>query len=386
MIVMKRILMFAVVMLFASSMVSGQSKKSKPVKPSGKYAVLQLPAYNNILNIAESSNFLYLNTGENVFSVDKVTGEVKVVLSVKDDTPSLYGKDIKAIAADMTNLYYWVGGSGLYVKGIDDKPLFPSDDIYPKKMEIQPGSDYLLIYGRGSHTVCLDMKSRKPTPYWGGSANSAAVSGGQLYLIATDGNVHRTACVNDTIELTAEFKSKVTIYRTGSRPERYTDPVFAKVSFIESGTDQYDEFYFLTSDYGGNLYAGIENRIVNVPGWSEVANSGDEDVVFINFVKRGNKAFAICGGDYKSRFMEFGASLKDNASIKRSESLQTDVLEPKLWDGASDSFFSNNYDGEMYIDLNGNLWYVGEYSRVFIYNADGIKGYRDLKGNLLKVE
>ena len=84
--------------------------------------------------------------------------------------------------------------------------------------------------------------------------------------------------------------------------------------------------------------------------------------------------------------MEFGASLNDNASIKRSKALQTDVLEPKLWDGAADRYFSNNYDGELYIDFNGNLWYVGEYSRVFIYNADGIKGYRSLKGNLVKVE
>ena len=382
---MKRFLMLTMLAFLAVSVVCGQSKSSKPAKPSGKYAVLQLPAYNNVKNIAEGNSCLYLNTGENVFSVDKVTGEVKVVLTVKDDGTSLYGKDIKAIAADMTSLYYWVGGSGLYVMG-NDKPIFASDEIYPKNMEMQPGGESLLIYGRGSHTVCLNLKSRKPTPYWGSSTNSAAVSGGRVYIIATDGNVHRATCINDTIEQTGEFKGVVTIYRTGKRPERFTDPISATVSFIENGTDQYDDFYFLTSESGGNLYAGVENRIYSVPGWTEVANSGDKDAVFIRFAKRDNKAFAIAGGDYRNRFMEFGASLNDNASIKRSKALQTDVLEPKLWDGAADRYFSNNYDGELYIDFNGNLWYVGEYSRVFIYNADGIKGYRSLKGNLVKVE
>ena len=108
---MKRFLMLTMLAFLAVSVVCGQSKSSKPAKPSGKYAVLQLPAYNNVKNIAEGNSCLYLNTGENVFSVDKVTGEVKVVLTVKDDGTSLYGKDIKAIAADMTSLYYWVGGS-----------------------------------------------------------------------------------------------------------------------------------------------------------------------------------------------------------------------------------------------------------------------------------
>ena len=71
--------------------------------------------------------------------------------------------------------------------------------------------------------------------------------------------------------------------------------------------------------------------------------------------------------------------------MKKSQALQTDVLEPKSWPGASDRYFNNSYDGEMYIDAKGNLWYA-DHSKVFVYNADGIQGLRTLKGKYVKVE
>ena len=40
----------------------------------------------------------------------------------------------------------------------------------------------------------------------------------------------------------------------------------------------------------------------------------------------------------------------------------------------------------MHVDMDGNLWCVGEYGKVFVYNAVGIKGYRNLKGKFVKME
>ena len=77
---MKKLLTFAILAILTSSAAFGQSKKSKPITPSGKYAVLHLPYGNDYRNIAEGSNFIYLNTGKYIYSVDKVSGDVKVVV------------------------------------------------------------------------------------------------------------------------------------------------------------------------------------------------------------------------------------------------------------------------------------------------------------------
>lgn len=385
---MKKLLTFAMLFVLAFFSAMGQSKKSTPIKPSGKYAVIQLPAHNEIKNIAEGSNFIYLNTGKNVYSVDKVSGEVKVILSSNDNTPSLYGRDIKAIAAHGTTLYYWVGGKGLFIQGTEDKPTFSADEdrITPKYMSIDPSGDFMLIYGRGSNAICLSLRTKKPSPYIGGSASCAEMSGNHIYTLPTSGKVNQITMGKDTLDLTSKSKPYVTIYQPGTKPERFTEPVFARVSWIEKGTTQYDDVNFITSDTKGNIYVGMEEKIYTLPGWIEVFSTEDKDMQVVNFVIRDNKAFAHVSGDFKTPFWEFSPFSKDSRLIQKNKELQTDILEPKLWPGDSDRYFKNNQNGEMYIDNDGNLWKVGEYSTIFIYNSDGIKGLRNLKGNYVKVE
>ena len=373
---MKRIAMLSVFLMFAVIVVGQTKPKAAPVKPSGKYAVLQLPAYNDVCGFAETNSTLYINSGDNVFAVDKVTGETKVVLKSEDDTNPFSGK-ILGIAGDATTLYYYIAGKGLF-NSTNSGPIYKSDRVSPRWMELTPDGRHLLLGGPGSHTVCYDLDCGKPQPLWMASAYSGVVSGGKIYIIGTDGMVSFSTLAVDTVK-------RCTRYRPGTRPERYTDPADYSEIFIAGDTDSYDEFGFLAYDGRGGAIVAMDSLMVSVPGFSKVASTGSSDLKFLRFVCRGTKAFALTGGDWQSRFLEYGASLVDNRTIKKSKNLQTDILEPKAWPGASDRYFNNSYDGEMFIDAKGNLWYA-DHSKVFVYNADGIQGYRALKGQFMKVE
>lgn len=384
---MKKLLTFAILAILTSSAAFGQSKKSKPITPSGKYAVLHLPYGNDYKNIAEGSNFIYLNTGKYIYSVDKVSGDVKVVVSNEDNSISLYGHDIKAIAARGTTLYYWIGGKGLFIQGIEDKPTFSADEdrVNPKYMSIDASGDFMLLYGRGSNALCLSLRSKKPSPYIGGSATFAEKSGNHIYTLPTSGKVNQITMGKDTLDLTSESKPYVTVYQPGTKPERYTEPVYAKTTWIEKGTSKYDDVNFITSDTKGNIYVGMEDKIYTMPSWTEVFSTGNKHLTIVSFVIRDNKAFAHVNGDYKTPIWEFKQFAGDDRNITTYQYLQTDILEPKLWPGAEDRYFKSNI-GEMYIDVDGNLWLIGENNKIFIYNSDGIKGFRSLKGNYIKVE
>lgn len=385
---MKKLLSFVILFVLPFSITMGQAKKNTPIKPSGKYAVLQIPNDGEIRNMAESSNFIYFNTGNYVYAVDKVSGDVNVVLSNHDNSPSLYGNDIKAIAAHGTTLYYWIGGKGLFIQGIEDKPTFSADadKINPTYMSIDASGDFMLIYGRGSNAVCLSLRTKKPSPYIGGSATYAEISGNHIYTLPTSGNVNQITMGKDTLDLTIESKPYVTIYQPGTKPERYTEPVFAKVSWIEKGTTTYDDVNFITSDTKGNVYVGMKDKIYTLPGWGETFSTGDKDRDIYSFVIRDNKAFAYVNGDYLTNFWEFSPFAGDERNIKKIQHMKTDILEPKLWPGASDSYFENTRRGDMYIDVDGNLWQLGDYNKIFIYNSDGIKGLRNLKGKYVNIE
>lgn len=103
------------------------------------------------------------------------------------------------------------------------------------------------------------------------------------------------------------------------------------------------------------------------------------------FTCRGTKAF-INSGYYEYPLLEIDGFRTGKETITKHKKLQTDILEPKLWEGASDRYFSNSHFWTMHVDMDGNLWCVGEYGKVFVYNATGIKGYRNLKGKFVKTE
>ena len=379
---MKRTFLLAMLLACYASLTCGQINSKTP---SGKHAVLQLPD-SEVKQISEGDTKIYLNTGDNVYSVDKVTGDVKVELSNSTEG-LLLGKGVKAIAANMSQLYYWVAGKGLFMKGSEeDKPIFFDEDANPNYMEMVGASNYLLIYGRGAHSICLDLKSFEATPKWPSSTNNMVMAGGKVYIIATDGYIHSAQTINDTIESTKEFKNIVTLYRTGERPERYTDRVYATENFIQNGTGNYDTFNLLTSAPSGEAFTVIKNRLLTVPGFSDVLTIEDENIDELQaFTCRGTKAF-INSGYYEYPLLEIDGFRTGKETITKHKMLQTDILEPKLWKGASDRYFSNNRFWTMHVDMDGNLWCVGEYGKVFVYNAAGIKGYRNLKGKFVKME
>ena len=184
---MKRIAIFSVFLMLAAIVVGQTKPKAVPATPSGKYAVLQLPAYNEVRGFAETTTTFYINSGDNVFAVDKVTGETKVLLKAEDDTNPFAGK-ILGIAGDATTLYYYIAGKGLF-NGSNSGPIYKSDRVSPRWMELTPDGRHILFGGSGSHTVCFDLDSKKPQPLWESSAYSGVVSGGKIYIIGTDGMV-----------------------------------------------------------------------------------------------------------------------------------------------------------------------------------------------------
>ena len=99
--------MLSVFLMFAVIVVGQTKPKAAPVKPSGKYAVLQLPAYNEVCGFAETNSTLYINSGDNVFAVDKVTGETKVVLKSEDDTNHFSGKILGIATVALTQIAIW---------------------------------------------------------------------------------------------------------------------------------------------------------------------------------------------------------------------------------------------------------------------------------------
>lgn len=382
---MKRLLMLTAILTLGCAMVFAQTKKPAPKQPSGKHAVIQLHGRAEVKGMTEGSNKLYLNTGDKVYSVDKVTGDVKVELT-NDTEGLLLGKGVRSIAAVQTNLYYWVASKGLFMKGTEqDKPIFYDEDVVATYMEASPTGEHLLIFGRGGHSLCVDLKQMASTPKYPGSAYCMAMSGGKVYLIGTDGHITCVPTVKDTIESTAEFKPVVTMYRTGQRPERYTDRISATEVFIDKGTDKYDSFAFVTNAPSGEAYTAVKNRLLEVPSFKDVLDYKDDNVEIKAFTCRGNKAF-INSGYYEYPLIEIDGFRTGNETITKHKELKTDILEPKLYTGAPDRYFKNNRFWQMYVDTDGNLWCVGEYGKVFVYNSKGIKGYRNLKGKLVKVE
>ncbi|MBR4296832.1 MAG: hypothetical protein IKT82_01405 [Bacteroidaceae bacterium] len=382
---MKRTFIFAMLMAVGATLAGAQTKKPAPKQPSGKHAVVQLPGGSEVKGMAEGATKMYLNTGDNVYSVDKASGDVKLELT-NNTEGLLLGRGVKAIAAHQSQLYYWVAGKGLFLKGSDeDKPIFHDEDVNPSYMEMVGSGDHLLIFGRGGHSICLDLRSFEATPKWPASASNMAMAGGKAYIIGTDGHISSATLINDTIESTSEFKNVVTIYRTGERPERFQDRVCAKEVFIENGTGSYDSFCFLASAPNGEVYTAVKNRLLTVPGFSEVFTMEDKIDNPQTFTCRGTKAF-INTGYYEYPLLEIDGFRTGKETLTKHKTLQTDILEPKLWEGASDRYFSNSRFWTMHVDMDGNLWCTGEYGKVFVYNAAGIKGYRNLKGKLVKIE
>lgn len=382
---MKRTLIFAMLMAFGATLAGAQTKKPAPKQPSGKHAVIQLPGSGEVTSIAEGATKMYLHMGENVYSVDKASGDVKLELSNSTEG-LLLGRGVKAIAAFHDQLFYWVAGKGLFLKGSDEnKPIFYDEDVNPRYMEMSSGGGHLLIFGRGGHSICLDLKSFEATPKWPASASSMAMTGSKVYIIGTDGHVSSSTLINDTIEGTSEFKNIVTIYRTGERPERFQDRVSATEHFIGNGTGSYDSFSFLATAGTGEVYTAVKNRILTVPGFSDAFTMDEKIDNPQALTCRGTKAF-INTGYYEYPLLEIDGFRTGNETLTKHKTLQTDILEPKLWEGASDRYFSNSRFWTMHVDMDGNLWCTGEYGKVFVYNAAGIKGYRNLKGKLIKVE
>ena len=374
---------------FSVQSASAQAKRRPAAKPAAKkpaqtvnnnFAIIDLDEWINqpLFEDEENVYFLGIRHSENTLrAVNKETGDIKLVVPKKKRARPI----INCAGSDGKNIYMRVENKGI--------ARFNGTDVNTSELVLEQSEwnkGFLAFGNRGSHITC--SPNGRYLMIYGDTPIEYDLEAKKVVRIGT-GNVQAAAVTNDGLQIVINYINMYSapihpnpVIESGS-PKNAVGKKEYKVDDIGNGAG--GEFCALWYDVPADtVYVALAEQILKSPAkpelkFEEVYCLPGENKKFTNYACNGQRVFALTD-NYEKKIYEW-----DNKDMKGtpkiSKEIDTGITIKDKWTGIPTSEKISDAQ-RLYCDKAGNFWIQVKDGRFVIYNPDGIKGLKNLKGKI----
>lgn len=342
---------------------------------SQKFAHIQFP--EEIKVAVPNIHNAFAQAFQKVYRINTVDWTFEEVYDISDKGPF---KNIQALTTAGDNVYWYVGGEGIYRMAWDGKEqtlVRPASKDFKKNIEeaysgmnIDPTGQYLLLYGKNENVAVFDIHAlMKPVVAFNDFVNDAFWINNKLYAGCLDKVVintrkGRSIDNQDFIFYGDNDQTGMTKIHARSR-DNLPNMGQEDVTLDEGGGDMIQLIY---NKVNGDVLMCVESsyrgptRIYRVNGGHPLLVAELEDT-YQHFAAYGDKIIAATGYDFTET--QYGSRLPNSVKSKK---IKTDLIPAPKWPGHKPEPLE--IDGAHYMDYDkdGNLWIVKGRNLYVIFN------------------